>query len=232
MNGALKKQCTELRALFDKASADEIRTRYRIAVILVSIQDGPNKYGSGAFTELAPALRCDRATLFRYAQVARTLDRKTVESALTACSRAHRTTSWWHLIVIAGVSSEALRAIMLGKLATGISVRELERMAKGHPERSGGGVDTGEPNASVGALRALLTITDNFKGRASVDIHIDIATPEVVDLLGRVIESQEELREICERNVRALREQRSELQRKRIASVVPTERQRTPRLMG
>src|SRR5690348_8961907 len=213
MNAALKKQCGHLRGLFDKASADEIRMRYRIAVILVSIQDGPNKYGSGAFGELALALGCDRATLFRYAHVARTLDRKTIETVLTACSRAHRTTSWWHLIVVAGVSSEALRAIMLAKLATGVSVRELERMAKARSTGASEVGDAAEPNTSVGALQALLTITDNFKGRASVDIHIDVATPEVVDLLARVIDSQEELREICDRNVRALREQRSELQR-------------------
>jgi len=229
MNAALRKQCGVLRRLFARAGADEIRTRYRIAAIVLSVQRRADRYGARAVDRLGAALRCDRATLYRHGQVAKCFERRALDDILRRASRRAPNFSWSHLVLLAGVDEAGERARFLEQALSGLSVRELERAMQEREAVPSSG------SLTALALRRLCAATELFKGRASIDVDVDGEAPtqEVIQLVGQLADAQDELREICERNVRALRQAREDLVRKvKPAGGAPLERTRSRLLAG
>ena len=204
MNVALKGQCAAVRALLTKVGSDEIRTRYRVGTIVLRIQAAPSTYGTRGVDRMADALACDRATLYRHGQVARCFDRRTVDRLLAASRRCNSRISWSHLVVLATVERPEQRAALLERAIEGLSVRELERLARS------GAASVLVPSGAASALRHLLAMTESLKGRATADVDIDLETEtfdrDLLDLLGRLVSAHRELREICDRKVRHFEE--------------------------
>jgi hypothetical protein len=178
-----------------KATGDEIRTRYEIALVIVQIQSAPNRYGARGIDTLALALGCDRATLFRYGQVARAFDPRSMRRVLAAQKRQRGSLSWSHLVLLSSVADHDRRRRLLEDAMTGISVRELERRIAPAPAPF-------DETAFTRAVRRYLSTIQTFKGRAMIDVDLSKAPRADIE---KLVKSQEELREICDQNLRALR---------------------------
>jgi len=77
----------------------------------------------------------------------------------------------------------------------------------------------------MAAVRQFLSMTETFKSRAMIDIDLTSAPPTEIE---RLLKSQEELREICDRNLRALREARAQEVKRRPQNT----RRAQPRLLA
>jgi len=199
MNAALQRKLVAVRALMAKATGDEVRTRYEIAIIIQSIQNAPDKYGSRGVNKLALALGCDRATLYRYGQVRRVFGEKAMRAILAAQKRTRGAVSWSHLVVLSAVSNDAERRRLLEAAMNGVSTRALTQQAHGES------ADAPTNNAS---LRRFIAMSESFESRAMLEL--DLSNADVVDV-DALLKSQEELREICERNLNALRDAKQTL---------------------
>jgi len=222
MNTALQRKCVAVRALMAKASGDEIRTRYEIALLILQIQSAPQRYGARGVDKLALALGCDRATLYRCGQVARAFDEKSMRRVLSQQKRQRGTLSWSHLIVLAGVADRAERLRLLDEALKGLSVRELER-------RTHSAAPPPLPNASTSAVHHYLSMTETFKSRAMIEIDLTSAARTDLD---RLLKSQQELREICDRNLHALREALQVDQLKKALTTPQRSERSRPRLLA
>jgi hypothetical protein len=170
-----------------------------------------NRYGARGIDTLALALGCDRATLFRYGQVARAFDPRSMRRVLAAQRRQRGSLSWSHLVLLSSVADHDRRRRLLEDAMTGISVRELERRMA--PEPLAPFDDTGFARA----VRQFLSMTETFKGRATIEIDLTRARRADIE---KLVKAQEELREICDQNLRALRDVHHRPARDQIVSVM------------
>ena len=204
MKPALRAKCDAIRILLKAANHDEIRTRYAIGQLVIQLQQCPEKYGERAVEQAAKQIGLDRSTLYCHGKVASAWTPMQLEALLTTKNPL----SWSHLVELARVPDDTKRQALATDASsrdTSTSTRELRKLA-----RAARGVPIGTPAAM--ALASLLTITEKLKGHAAWDGMIS-TTPsrDLLILLDRVEASQQELKELCARNVELLRSARQEV---------------------
>jgi len=112
-------------------------TRHAIGAAIADIKARPSEYGSRAVSIAAAALGEDVPTLYRYAGVAERWSVVEVSAILARKGSDGRSLTWSHLVVIAAVSSAAVRERLLERaLAEPLSVRELTVLAQHSAETS------------------------------------------------------------------------------------------------
>ncbi len=205
---ALRSKCETIRELLAAANADEVRARYQIGQIVLEVQRSESRYGEGAVDTIAAEVGCDRSTLYRHGKVAAAWSEREIGALLTT-SAGLKPLSWWHLVELSRFPKREQRGALTARARRGLSVRELKRLLRGDKER-----ETPASGASIEArLRTLVTVTEKLRARATLgDAEITGAlTRETLALVERAAAAQEELAEICARNLERLRVVRAEV---------------------
>jgi hypothetical protein len=113
MNAALKRRCELIRKLLSKAAGDEVATRYRIGVEILSIIRGESTYGTRAIERIAQAIGKSAPTLYRYATVAERWSPDEMRVHRRRENHHGEPLSWSHWVEIAKVQSAARRAALI-----------------------------------------------------------------------------------------------------------------------
>lgn len=230
MSGPLREVYREIRKLWARANAGDVRNRYRIAVQVKRIRDkdGTKKYGTGVISRLAEALGRKERTLYEYAMVAESFGEEEIKEILKRKSLYGRPVSWSHLIALAHVVSPERREELLAEtLEEGLSVRELTSRLEQQPEESDSETDpeadedeleepeTGVPRTLRSALQHLRaqsqTVTQNAGlWDETLFARIEQADPdtfdeELRDTLAEALEERQEAGRVCRNEAKRLK---------------------------
>ncbi len=119
---ALEETIGRLRSLLERPS--EALTRYAVGAIIARLKRQP--HGAGAVQAAAEALGEDLASLYRFAKVAERWSAEQVERLLARKGPNGHRLSWSHLVVLAGIECDAIRALYLERtIEEALSVRSL-----------------------------------------------------------------------------------------------------------
>jgi hypothetical protein len=193
MNPAMQRQSRAIQELFAKATLDDVATRYEIAGRIRCVQDGRRTFGEHAVDHLAGFLGQARATLYRYAAVARRWDTRKLTEISKRRTRAGLPLTWSHLVLLAPL--EEWEHWLDVSLAEGWSVRQLKEELEGatkQPDPAAQGPeastcaalirtinDTKRSNARLTTLKPLLERIERSSGRSQ----------ETEDLIARLDEA-------------------------------------------
>jgi hypothetical protein len=155
MSAPLRRKLEAVRELLAAATADEVRGRHGVGVLILEVKTDENRYGKGAVAKLANSIGVDATTLYRYAAVAKVWDAPTVRSLLRRKGPHGQPASWCHLMELVRVPSASCRKKLLERvLVEGLSVRALVglvREAGGEHEADDAETESG----SAGIVRDL-----------------------------------------------------------------------------
>ncbi len=113
---------SRLRSLLERPS--EALTRHAVGAIIARLKRQP--HGAGAVQTAAEALGEDLASLYRFAKVAERWSAEQVEQLLARKGPNGQRLSWSHLVVLAGIECDAIRALYLERtIDEDLSVRSL-----------------------------------------------------------------------------------------------------------
>lgn len=153
----LRTTCREIGRLWARATARNVKDRYKIALLVKRVRDrdGSRSYGSGAVQRLAAALGRKERTLYEYATVADTFSEAKLKQILARRDLYGRPLSWTHLTALARVVEAGRRHELLEQaLAEGLSARELARRLEERPAETDPD-ETGPPRTVRSALGQL-----------------------------------------------------------------------------
>lgn len=189
---------------------------------LIKVQDA-SKYGSGAVEKIAEASGYDLAVLYKARAFAAAYTDAELEEliklrTLSDDKRNSGLLSWTHVVQLLSVEDKKTRRVLQERVAReGLTVQALADLIQDHfgGKRRGGGRPLARPVSASAGLRQLQSVSGQWLKRQqqvwngeSHSLFEDLAelppeqyTPETVEALEAVIDTQTSMRDACRKNI-------------------------------
>jgi hypothetical protein len=106
---AFIEQRLAIRALWSRATRDDVATRYQLGLRLLLLERNPKMYGDNAMARLAEDLGVQQKALSRYVAVAETWPGREVQALLARTTPHGEPLSWPQLVALASIDSAPVR---------------------------------------------------------------------------------------------------------------------------
>ena len=224
MSTALRRKYEVARELLATTTGDDVRGRYKVAVLVLEVKKNEKAYGAGAVRKLGKALGWDKSTLYRYALIAKRWDAPAMSALVRRKSLHGQPVSWSHLLEVVRVSPPSRRAKLLDRvLEEGLSVRELARLVRQSTAEPDAEESTDVGESVAGDLARVIRAAEAFTARsAEVDeallqmARLPVQAREGVrEMLRGAVKAQEKAQEAGKRLLEHLREAEANLKQAR-----------------
>jgi hypothetical protein len=209
MPGALRQACEDVKMLLRRNDARDANERYQIGCIIRDVRNDVHKYGEGSVGKIARAVGRDVDTLYQYADVAETWSQIELARLLERKTLHGVPLSFSHLIELSKVRrNRDLLRTLTNRAFDGLSVRHLRALVD--QQRRAAAEEPVRPLVPTSRLLQMIkrcssvidsarSLDDYLRELSTVE-----STPALAQLLLKAIETQDELRQLCDANLHRL----------------------------
>ncbi|HZU84110.1 MAG TPA: hypothetical protein VE987_14375, partial [Polyangiaceae bacterium] len=201
MNDELRAKTVEIGKLLIESATESSRARYRVGALILDVEADAKKYGRAAVRRVALAVGRDVNTLYEYASVARTWDRKEFFALAARKNSGGVPLSFTHLVLLARIGQKRTRdALLEHAFRDSLTVRELSALVLSKLE---GGAAADADDDVPTRLHQIVRVSDGLLERAKgwhsslMQVARQKSTPELAELLESAANRQRAVAEAC-----------------------------------